>query len=57
MRAAALLLPLLLLGCEYVERPRRGLPEHFAARTLTGEEIDRATLTGHPWAVVIWVPG
>ncbi len=57
MRAVALLLPLLLLGCEYVERPRRGLPEHFAARTLTGEEIDRATLTGHPWAVVIWVPG
>ena len=47
---------LTLCGCEYVERPHRGLPEHFEARTLAGQTIDRDTLKGHPWAVVLWVP-
>lgn len=47
---------LCLCACEYVERPRRGLPEHFEARTLAGQTIDRDTLKGNPWAVVLWVP-
>ena len=51
------LLCVLLAGCEYVERPRRGIPEHFEAQSLTGETIDRNTLKGKPWVVNIWVPG
>jgi len=45
-----------MTGCEYVDRPHRGLPEHFEARSLTGQTIDRDTLKGNPWAVVLWVP-
>lgn len=53
-----LLLGLLAVsGCDYVERPRRPLPEHFKAESLTGEAIDRDTLKGKPWVVNIWVPG
>ena len=48
---------LLVAGCDYVERPRRGLPAHFEAQTLTGETIDRDTLKGKPWVVNLWVPG
>ena len=48
---------LLVAGCDYVERPRRGIPEHFKAESLTGEEIDRDTLKGKPWVVNLWVPG
>lgn len=47
----------LIVGCDYVERPRRAIPEHFAAESLTGEAIDRDTLKGKPWVVNIWVPG
>ncbi len=56
MRALAAIGVLSLCACEYVERPRRPLPEHFEARALTGQTIDRDTLKGNPWAVVLWVP-
>ena len=56
MRAIAVLM-LLLAGCDYAERPRRGIPEHFRAESLTGETIDRDTLKGHPWVINVWVPG
>lgn len=51
------LLGILVAGCDYAERPRRGIPEHFKAESLTGEEINRDTLKGKPWVVNIWVPG
>ena len=51
------LLSSLLAGCEYVERPHRGIPDHFKAESLTGEEIDRDSLKGKPWVVNVWVPG
>ena len=47
---------LLLIGCDYADRPRRGLPEHFKAESLTGETIDRDTLKGRPWVINVWVP-
>lgn len=50
-------LGLLFVGCDYVERPRRGIPEHFEAQSLTGELIDRDSLKGKPWVVNLWVPG
>ncbi len=56
-RLLPLALAFSLLGCEYVERPHRGLPAHFEAKLLTGETVDRETLKGHPWVVVLWVPG
>lgn len=57
MRPLLAIAAALSLGaCEYVERPHRGLPEHFEARTLGGQPIDRETLKGSPWAVVLWVP-
>ena len=52
-----LLLCVALGGCDYVERPRRPIPEHFEAETLAGVKIDRETLKGRPWVVNIWVPG
>ena len=53
-----LLLPMLLLaGCDWAERPHRGIPEHFKAEALTGEAIDRDTLKGRPWVINLWVPG
>ena len=51
------LLLLVLAGCDYAERPHRGIPEHFRAESLTGETIDRDTLKGHPWVINVWVPG
>ncbi len=48
---------LLFAGCEVVDRPRREIPEHFAAHTLTGEAVDRQFLHGKPWVVNLWVPG
>lgn len=48
---------LLLAACDWAERPRRPIPEHFEAETLTGETIDRDTLKGRPWVVTLWVPG
>jgi thiol-disulfide isomerase/thioredoxin len=56
VRALIAIAALSLCACEYVERPRRGLPEHFEAKALTGQTIDRETLKGNPWAVVLWVP-
>ena len=52
-----LVIGLLLAGCDYVERPHRGIPEHFKAESLTGETIDRDTLKGHAWVINVWVPG
>lgn len=52
-----LVLGLLFAGCDYVERPRRPIAEHFRAETLTGEGIDRDSLKGRPWLVNIWLPG
>ncbi len=51
------ILCVVLAGCDYVERPRRGIPEHFEAQTLTGEPIDRDWFKGKPWVVNLWVPG
>ena len=51
------LLLLVLAGCDYAERPHRGIPERFRAESLTGETIDRDTLKGHPWVINVWVPG
>ena len=48
---------ILLSGCDWAERPRRPIPEHFAAESLTGEAIDRDTLKGRPWVITLWVPG
>lgn len=56
MKWAALAL-LLLGGCDWAERPHRGIPEHFHAESLTGETIDRDTLKGKPWVINLWVPG
>ncbi len=44
-------------GCDYVERPRRPIPDYFRAESLAGEEIDANSLKGKPWVVNIWVPG
>jgi hypothetical protein len=57
MRWLGLSILLLLVACDYAERPRRGIPEHFKAESLTGEAIDRDTLKGQPWVINIWVPG
>jgi hypothetical protein len=57
MRWPGLSILLLLVACDYAERPRRGIPEHFKAESLTGEAIDRDTLKGQPWVINIWVPG
>lgn len=51
------LLASVLAGCEYVDRPRRPIPEHFEAQTLAGETIDRDSLKGKPWVVNVWLPG
>lgn len=48
---------MLLAGCDWAERPRRPIPPHFEAVTLTGEAIDRDTLKGRPWVIALWVPG
>jgi hypothetical protein len=50
---------LLTLGiaCEPVTRPNRFLPENFKARILDGQRLDRASLTGKPWVIKLWVPG
>ena len=57
MKTPAIALLLLLAGCDWAERPHRGIPEHFRAEALTGETIDRDTLKGRPWVIYVWVPG
>lgn len=54
--APLLLLPLILVACERVDRPNRPLPEIKAER-LDGTKVDRDALIGKPWLINLWVPG
>jgi hypothetical protein len=56
-RALVLLALLLASACEYVERPRRPLPEAFEVQRLGGEVLHRADFVGKPWLINLWVPG
>lgn len=56
-RAPWLLAVWLAAGCEFVERPRRPLPERFEAQQLDGALLRRADFQGKPWLINLWVPG